>query len=128
MAEFAESVNKFLSFNEYKILGDKGKISHVQAENKALAEYTDFNKTQFIESDFDREIKKMLRARNKNLKKEEWPARGGTIMKSFPKPIKIQIIYDKKLRELTGVNSEEAMISEIFKLSCFPQNSQNLAL
>jgi len=71
MAEFAESVNKFLSFNEYKILGDKGKISHVQAENKALAEYTDFNKTQFIESDFDREIKKMLRARNKNPQKEE---------------------------------------------------------
>ena len=61
MAEFAESVNKFLSFNEYKILGDKGKISHAQAESKALAEYANFNKTQSIESDFDREVKKLLK-------------------------------------------------------------------
>ena len=33
-------------------------------------------------------------------------------MKSFPKPIKIQIIYDEKLQELTGVASEDAMVSE----------------
>ena len=33
-------------------------------------------------------------------------------MKSFPKPIKIQIIYDEKLQELTGVASEEATVSE----------------
>lgn len=65
MAEFAESVNKFLSFNEYKILGGKGKISHTQAENKALAEYADFNKTQSIESDFDQEIKKLLKKAKK---------------------------------------------------------------
>ena len=61
MAEFAESVNKFLSFNEYKISGSKGRISHAQAENKALAQYADFNKTQSIESDFDQEIKKLLK-------------------------------------------------------------------
>lgn len=40
MAEFAESVNKFLNFNEYKILDGKGKISMKQAEDKALSEYT----------------------------------------------------------------------------------------
>jgi len=60
MQEFAESVGKFLSFNEYKILTGKGKISKEQAENKALFEYTEYNKTQPIESDFDREIKKMI--------------------------------------------------------------------
>ena len=65
MAEFAEGVNKFLSFNEYKILAGKGKISHTQAENKALAEYAGFNKSQSIESDFDREVKKLLK-KNRN--------------------------------------------------------------
>ncbi|MDP4011649.1 MAG: RhuM family protein [Candidatus Roizmanbacteria bacterium] len=65
MAEFAEGVNKFLSFNEYKILAGKGKISHTQAENKALAEYAGFNKSQSIESDFDRDVKKLLK-KNRN--------------------------------------------------------------
>jgi len=53
MAGFAESVNKFLSFNEFRILDGKGSISMSQAEEKALAEYREFNKTQKIESDFD---------------------------------------------------------------------------
>jgi hypothetical protein len=33
-------------------------------------------------------------------------------MKPFPKPIKIQIIYDKELQKVTGVASEEAVVSE----------------
>ena len=33
-------------------------------------------------------------------------------MKSFPKPIKIQIAYDKELQKITGVESEEAIVSE----------------
>jgi len=61
MADFTESVNKFLSFNEYKVLDGKGKISKEQADKKALAEYEVFNKTQPIESDFDREVKKFLK-------------------------------------------------------------------
>lgn len=61
MAEFAESVNKFLSFNEYRILDDKWQISKAQAEKKALAEYSEFNKTQKIESDFEKEMKKILK-------------------------------------------------------------------
>ncbi|MBU4350745.1 virulence RhuM family protein [Patescibacteria group bacterium] len=65
MAEFAESVNKFLSFNEYKILEGKGKISKEQAEKKALEEYEAFNKTQPIESDFEREVKKFLKGKGK---------------------------------------------------------------
>lgn len=57
MSDFATSVSKFLEFNEYKILDGKGSVSKKQAENKALTEYKAFNKTQPIESDFDRMVK-----------------------------------------------------------------------
>jgi len=59
MQQLARSVNKFLSFNEYKILEGKGKISKLQADKKAIKEYESFNKTQKIISDFDKEIKKI---------------------------------------------------------------------
>ncbi len=59
MEELAESVNKFLSFNDYKILEHKGQVSHQQAIEKAFAEYKIFNKTQKIESDFEQQIKKL---------------------------------------------------------------------
>ena len=62
MAEFAESVNKFLSFNEYRILDGKWQISKSEAEKKALAEYAEFNKTQKIDSDFEKEMKKILKS------------------------------------------------------------------
>ena len=61
MRDLANSIDKFLSFNEYKILDGKGKISNKKAEEKAIAEYDDFNKTQKIDSDFDKEIKKYLK-------------------------------------------------------------------
>ncbi|MCU0857352.1 MAG: virulence RhuM family protein [Pontiellaceae bacterium] len=57
MESFAESVNRFLEFNEYRILDGHGCISRKQAEEKAFAEYEKFNKTQRIESDFDRLVK-----------------------------------------------------------------------
>lgn len=56
MEEFAASVNEFLAFRKYKILKDNGKISRRQAEEKAAAEYNEFNKTQKIVSDFDKLI------------------------------------------------------------------------
>lgn len=62
MEEFADSVNKFLTFNEYKILEGKGSVSKVDADAKAISEYKEFNKHQQIESDFDREVKKILEA------------------------------------------------------------------
>ncbi len=65
MEEFAGSVGKFLTFNEYKILDGKGKVSKEGADRKALAEYKEFNKTQPIESDFDKVVKKMLKGENK---------------------------------------------------------------
>jgi len=57
MEQLADSVNKFLTFNEYKILQGKGKISKLQADKKAIKEYDDFNKTQKIISDFDKRLK-----------------------------------------------------------------------
>lgn len=60
MTEFADSVDKFLTFNEYKILDGKGHISADQAHGKAVAEYQEFNKHQKIESDFEKEVKKII--------------------------------------------------------------------
>ena len=57
MQEFEESINAFLEFRKYEILKDNGRISHKQAQEKAYAEYEIFNKTQPIESDFDRVVK-----------------------------------------------------------------------
>ena len=62
MEEFAASVNEFLAFRRYEILKDKGSVSRQTAFKKAEAEYNKFNKTQKITSDFDKEVKKMLKA------------------------------------------------------------------
>ena len=59
MIQLSESVNKFLDFNDYKILIGNGKISKLTANKKALNEYEIFNKTQKIISDFDKQIKKL---------------------------------------------------------------------
>lgn len=59
MEEFSSSVNEFLAFRKYKILTDKGKISKHQADCKAEAEYEEFNKSQKVISDFDKEIKRL---------------------------------------------------------------------
>ena len=68
MEGFAESVNKFLAFNEYRILEGYGSVSRKAAEEKAHQEYEQFNKQQKIESDFDREVKKLLQKKST----EEW--------------------------------------------------------
>ena len=51
MEQFSESVAKFLSFMDYQILPDKGRISAVQAKAKAEQEY---------DSDFDKQIRGVL--------------------------------------------------------------------
>jgi hypothetical protein len=61
MESLSSSVNKFLEFNEYKVLENNGTISRSQAEQKAFCEYDEFNKIQKIESDFDKEMKKILK-------------------------------------------------------------------
>lgn len=60
MAQFSTSVNEFLTFRRYQILPDKGKISAAQAKKKAEEEYDIFNKTQRIDSDFDKEVRGLL--------------------------------------------------------------------
>ena len=60
MSQFSESVNEFLTFRRYQILPDKGGISAAQAKAKAEDEYDIFNKTQQIDSDFDKQIRGML--------------------------------------------------------------------
>ena len=60
MEQFAASVDKFLTFNDYKILPDKGRISAAQAKAKAESEYDIFNRTQPIDSDFDKELRRLL--------------------------------------------------------------------
>lgn len=60
MKQFASSVNEFISFRRYQILPDKGRISKAMADEKADAEYEIFNKSQKIDSDFDKEVRKML--------------------------------------------------------------------
>ena len=61
MEQFAGSVTKFLSFMDYQILPDKGRISAAQAKAKAEQEYDIFNRTQLIDSDFDKQIRGILK-------------------------------------------------------------------
>ena len=60
MSQFSASVNEFLTFRKYQILPDKGNISAAQAKKKAEEEYDIFNKTQRIDSDFDKEVRGLL--------------------------------------------------------------------
>lgn len=64
MQGFAESVDKFLAFNEYRILEGYGNVTRQQAEQKAIVEYEKFNKQQRIESDFDRAMKRLLQKKS----------------------------------------------------------------
>ena len=57
MKAFIESVDKFLDFNEYQILTNKGLISMTQAQKKAVSEYKMFNTQQKVISDFDKFVK-----------------------------------------------------------------------
>ena len=61
MEQFAASVNEFLTFRRYQTLPEKGKISAAQAKKKAEDEYALFDPTQQIDSDFDKEVRKMLK-------------------------------------------------------------------
>ena len=60
MEQFAASINEFLTFRRYQTLPDKGKISAAQAKKKAEDEYALFDPTQQIDSDFDKEVRRLL--------------------------------------------------------------------
>lgn len=57
MAQFADAVDRLLSFNNYKVLQGFGSVKAAEAKQYAEAIYDEFNKTQKIESDFDRIVK-----------------------------------------------------------------------
>ena len=60
MEDFAKSVNAFLEFNQYKVLEGLGTVSRTEADQRAWTEYDQFNRTQKIVSDFDKEVKRLL--------------------------------------------------------------------
>lgn len=60
MEQFAASIDEFLAFRRYRILPDKGRISAAQAKKKAEDEYVLFDPTQQIDSDFDKEVRRLL--------------------------------------------------------------------
>lgn len=59
MEDFEKSIDEFLRFNRYDVLKGHGRISHVEAKHKAIEEYKEFNRHQIIDSDFDKEIRKV---------------------------------------------------------------------
>lgn len=74
MQTFADSVNKFLNFNECRILSNKGKIVAEQAKQNAFNEYEQFNKTQHIVSDFDKLLKSVKSKENQWVLNKNWQA------------------------------------------------------
>lgn len=61
MEQFSESIDSFLEFREYKVLDGYGSISSTMAKDKAHEIYADFNKTQKIKSDFEKQIDNLLK-------------------------------------------------------------------
>ena len=71
MKQFSDSVNEFLTFRRYQILPDKAYISAVQAKAKAEQEYEIFNRTQIIDSDFDKQIRNGLKSKRTDWGREK---------------------------------------------------------
>lgn len=61
MEEFFKSVNEVLDFRRYNVLPDNnnGSVTSRDARDKASREYEIFNKTQRIDSDFDKFTKRI---------------------------------------------------------------------
>ena len=69
MKDWVVKLDAFLRFNEEDILQDSGKVSHDVAVALAEKEYEKYRVVQdrLIESDFDREVKKLLDSEKKKL-------------------------------------------------------------
>ncbi len=64
MKDWIDKLHGFLSINDRKILNNAGKVSHEKALEKVDKEYEIFHKKskeKFIETDFDREVKRILK-------------------------------------------------------------------
>ncbi|HEM4387994.1 TPA: virulence RhuM family protein [Streptococcus suis] len=54
MQDLAASIDRFLAFQDYELLEGQGQITSQTAKDKAKSEYAIFNKTQKINSDFEK--------------------------------------------------------------------------
>ncbi|HEM6182859.1 virulence RhuM family protein [Streptococcus suis] len=54
MQDLADSIDRFLAFQDYELLEGHGQITRQVAKEKARSEYAVFNKTQKINSDFEK--------------------------------------------------------------------------
>jgi hypothetical protein len=68
--DWIQKLDAFLTFNEYEILQDAGKVRHDVAIRLAVKEYEKFRIVQDknFESDFDKEVKKITKKGNDNKK------------------------------------------------------------
>ena len=71
MSDWIQSLDAFLTFNEYNILKDAGRVTHDVAIELPEKEYERFRVVQdkTFESDFDKEVKEISK-KNKGLKEE----------------------------------------------------------
>jgi len=71
MKDWVEKLDAFLQFNEESVLKHQGKVSHEVALKLAEAEYEKYRiiQDQVIESDFDKELKKIRLNNNSGQKK-----------------------------------------------------------
>ena len=69
MKDWVAKLDAFLRFNEEDVLQDSGKVSHDVAVALAESEYEKYRVVQdrMLESDFDREVIKLLNSENKKL-------------------------------------------------------------
>ncbi len=69
MKDWVTKLDAFLRFNEEDVLQDSGKVSHDVAVALAESEYEKYRVVQdrMLESDFDREVKKLLNSKKKKL-------------------------------------------------------------
>ena len=59
MADWNDVLSRYMELNNRALLPDAGRVTHEQAEEKALSEYEKFRVIQDreIKSDFDRQLK-----------------------------------------------------------------------
>ena len=71
MKDWVQKLDAFLRFNEYQILKNAGKVSNAVAKQLAEEEYEKFRVVQDrkFESDFDREVKKVMGSKRRKEKK-----------------------------------------------------------
>jgi len=73
MADWAKKLDAFLQFNEYHILKDAGTVSHEVAKKLAEKAYEKYRpvQDQLYESDFDKEVKKIVNKSSSGEKKNK---------------------------------------------------------